>query len=68
MNDLCLFYYRFFKENLKKGYAATIKPVILIPPFFGKELYLKEIVIHPLKGELFTLYRKKNNLRFSLDQ
>ncbi|MFX1294496.1 MAG: hypothetical protein ACFFD2_06545 [Promethearchaeota archaeon] len=38
----CLFFYIYMRNRAKRGYAAPIKPIILIPPFFGKELYLEK--------------------------
>lgn len=36
--DDCLFYYTHMRSKAKRGYAPPIKPIILIPPFFGKEM------------------------------
>ncbi len=42
VRDSCLFFYVFFREKARRGHAAPIKPVILIPPFFGKEMHFKQ--------------------------
>ncbi|HIH36875.1 MAG TPA: hypothetical protein HA232_03085 [Methanocellales archaeon] len=34
----CLFYYTHMKMKAERGYAPPQKPIILIPPFFGKEM------------------------------
>lgn len=40
--EMCLFYHLYMRERASRGHAKPIKPLILIPPFFGKELYLQE--------------------------
>ncbi len=41
LND-CLFYHLYMRQKEKKGYAPPIKPIIIIPPFFGEKIYLKD--------------------------
>ena len=40
-ND-CIFYHTHMKNTSKIGYGAPPKPVVFIPPFFGKSMYLRE--------------------------
>lgn len=42
IQESCLFYYMYIRIKEKKGYAPPIKPIIIIPPFFGKRIYLKD--------------------------
>ncbi|MHA1300524.1 MAG: hypothetical protein ACTSO9_13985 [Candidatus Helarchaeota archaeon] len=58
MNESCLFYYIFFRDKSKRGYSAPVKPVILIPPFFGKEMYFKENGTLDLGILIFGNFRK----------
>jgi len=41
-SENCLFFYLYMQEKAKKGYAKPPKPIILIPPFFGKEMVLHQ--------------------------
>ncbi|MHA1894547.1 MAG: CRISPR system precrRNA processing endoribonuclease RAMP protein Cas6 [Candidatus Helarchaeota archaeon] len=38
----CLFYYIYIKNEARVGHAPPVKPVIFIPPFFGRSLFIKE--------------------------
>jgi CRISPR/Cas system endoribonuclease Cas6 (RAMP superfamily) len=40
--DTCLFYYTHIKKKAERGHAPPIKPIIIIPPFFGKSMNLPE--------------------------
>ena len=40
--DECLFYYTHMKKKSRRGHAPPIKPIILIPPFFGKEMRIEK--------------------------
>lgn len=41
-NEDCLYYYVYEKPVSNRGYAPPMRPIVIIPPFFGKELYFKE--------------------------
>jgi len=38
----CLFYFIFERESACRGYAPPTRPVIIVPPFFGKRLDFKD--------------------------
>lgn len=38
----CLFYYTHMKDRAKRGYAPPSKPIILIPPFFGRAMEVEK--------------------------
>ena len=38
----CLFYYTHMREKAERGHAPPVKPIVLIPPFFGKLLEIDE--------------------------
>lgn len=40
--DKCLFFYTHMKTKSKRGHASPVKPIILIPPFFGKEMRIEK--------------------------
>lgn len=40
--DNCLFYYTHMKQKAQRGYAPPVKPIVIIPPFFGKSLEITE--------------------------
>jgi CRISPR/Cas system endoribonuclease Cas6 (RAMP superfamily) len=42
IRDKCLFFYTYMKEKSRRGYAPPIKPIILIPPFFGKKMRIEK--------------------------
>lgn len=42
MKDTCLFYYTHIKTVSQRGYAPPFRPIILIPPFFGKSMRIEE--------------------------
>jgi hypothetical protein len=42
IKDTCLFFYTYIKTKAERGYAPPIKPIILIPAFFGKTMEIKE--------------------------
>lgn len=56
--DTCLFFYIFMSKQAKKGHAAPVKPIILIPPFFGKEMYLEKDGFLDLEILLFGEFGK----------
>ena len=37
----CLFYYTHMRSKAERGYAPPIKPIISIPPFFGKPMHFE---------------------------
>jgi len=38
----CLFYYMYMRDNADRGHAPPQKPIIIVPPFFGKEMKFEE--------------------------
>lgn len=40
--ESCLFYYMYMRKEADRGHAPPQKPIILIPPFFGKEMMFDE--------------------------
>jgi CRISPR/Cas system endoribonuclease Cas6 (RAMP superfamily) len=40
--DKCLFYYTYVKIRSKRGHAPPTKPIIMIPPFFGKQMKIEK--------------------------
>jgi len=40
-HDDCLFYHLYERENAKKGHAPPVRPIIIVPPFFGKRMDLE---------------------------
>lgn len=40
--DNCIFYYTHMKKDSKVGFASPPKPIVFIPPFFGKCFTVKE--------------------------
>ena len=38
----CLFYYAYEKNISKRGYSPPLRPIIIVPPFFGKELNIEK--------------------------
>jgi hypothetical protein len=38
----CLFYYIYMKNQARVGHAPPVKPIIFIPPFFGRSLFIQE--------------------------
>ena len=40
--DTCLFFYTHMNTLSQRGHAPPSKPIILIPPFFGKEMRMNE--------------------------
>ncbi len=38
----CIFYYTHMKKDSKVGYGAPPKPIVFIPPFFGKSFTVEE--------------------------
>ena len=41
-NDSCLFYYVMQRKDAKRGHAPPLKPILIVPPFFGKEMIFYE--------------------------
>lgn len=39
--DDCLFYYVYYNQYSRRGHAPPVKPIVLIPPFFGRIMYFK---------------------------
>lgn len=42
LRDTCLFFYTYVRVEAERGYAPPIKPIILIPAFFGRTMEIKE--------------------------
>ncbi len=42
INSECIFYFTHMKKDSKVGYGAPPKPVVLIPPFFGKSFTVEK--------------------------
>jgi len=40
--ESCLFYYMYMRKEADRGHAPPQKPIILVPPFFGKEMRFDE--------------------------
>lgn len=40
-NNDCVYYYIYERESATRGYAPPTRPVIIVPPFFGRELEFK---------------------------
>lgn len=38
----CIFYHSHMREESKRGHAAPPKPLVIIPPFFGKKLFVEK--------------------------
>lgn len=41
----CLFYYMYIRQKATRGYAPPSRPVIIIPPFYGKPLEFEDGVL-----------------------
>ncbi len=41
-HDKCLFFYTHVKTKSKRGHAPPTKPIIIIPPFFGKQMKIEK--------------------------
>ncbi|MHA1360048.1 MAG: hypothetical protein ACTSQI_19420 [Candidatus Helarchaeota archaeon] len=54
----CLFYYMYMREKATRGHAKPIKPIILIPPFFGREMFFREAGFLNLELLLFGDFMK----------
>jgi CRISPR-associated endoribonuclease Cas6 len=42
ISDECIFYFNHMKKDSKVGYGAPPKPIVLIPPFFGRSFSVEK--------------------------
>ena len=54
----CLFYCLYERERASRGHAPPVRPVIIIPPFFGKRVELEKGSVLPVEVLLFGEFRR----------
>ena len=42
LQENCLYFHLYEQKEAKKGYAPPPKPIVLVPPFFGKEIFWEQ--------------------------
>ncbi|MHA1309986.1 MAG: CRISPR system precrRNA processing endoribonuclease RAMP protein Cas6 [Candidatus Helarchaeota archaeon] len=58
LKEDCAFYYVIFRSKAKKGHAPPPKPIIIIPPFFGKEMIFHDSPFLNVKLLFFGNYNR----------